>query len=316
MLLYVRSRCYPNNWIRYINVPIDLLSTRPVTFRLRTRVRPSEPVSKSTKTDGTAQYSLWFNVGFVFNDLIRTRSFDWLKHYIVRFQLSSSRWPFNHSSMPTCCKPRWALALLRPLLSYFLALGYHYVTFNWWGNTVGSNTGDANSVPWLTVSKGRHLGRGPGEFWPIGAYSWLDLELTLIEEIKPSTSLALVKRVNLRGHFDTIRMVLGCWLKFRAKGLWCQLLSLSSVSFVLLPNIWLIFAVIPSWPCYNATPGMISASTIIRESCADDLEVQSISTLWLSVSKRRSQKRLRGCPVNCLNGYYALTDLITRSIPT
>jgi hypothetical protein len=46
----------------------------------------------------------------------------------------------------------------------FFALGYHSITFNWWGNTVGSNTADANSIPWLTVPKGGHFGRGPGEF--------------------------------------------------------------------------------------------------------------------------------------------------------
>ena len=29
----------------------------------------------------------------------------------------------------------------------FFALGYHSIAFNWWGNTVGSNTDDANSDP-------------------------------------------------------------------------------------------------------------------------------------------------------------------------
>ena len=46
----------------------------------------------------------------------------------------------------------------------FFALGYHSITFNWWGNTVGSDTADANSVPWLTVPKGSFFGKGPGEF--------------------------------------------------------------------------------------------------------------------------------------------------------
>lgn len=46
----------------------------------------------------------------------------------------------------------------------FLALGYHSISFNWWGNTVGSNTVDAKSAPGLTVPKGGHFGRGPGEF--------------------------------------------------------------------------------------------------------------------------------------------------------
>lgn len=46
----------------------------------------------------------------------------------------------------------------------FFALGYHAITFNWWGNTVGSDTYDAKSVPWLTVPKGSFFGKGPGEF--------------------------------------------------------------------------------------------------------------------------------------------------------
>ena len=46
----------------------------------------------------------------------------------------------------------------------FFALGYTNTTFSWWGNNVGSNTDDSNSVPWLKVSSGGHFGKGPGEF--------------------------------------------------------------------------------------------------------------------------------------------------------
>lgn len=46
----------------------------------------------------------------------------------------------------------------------FFALSYQNVTLKWWGNTVGSDTDDAKSVPWLTVPKGQHFGKGPGEF--------------------------------------------------------------------------------------------------------------------------------------------------------
>lgn len=46
----------------------------------------------------------------------------------------------------------------------FFALGYHAITFNWWGNTVGSNTDDANSVPWLSVPSQGYFGKGPGQF--------------------------------------------------------------------------------------------------------------------------------------------------------
>jgi hypothetical protein len=46
----------------------------------------------------------------------------------------------------------------------FFALSYHNVKLNWWGNTVGSDTDDANSVPWLTVADGEIFGKGPGQF--------------------------------------------------------------------------------------------------------------------------------------------------------
>ena len=46
----------------------------------------------------------------------------------------------------------------------FFCLSYNNVTLNWWGNTVGSNTDDTKSVPWLTVPAGEHFGKGPGEF--------------------------------------------------------------------------------------------------------------------------------------------------------
>jgi hypothetical protein len=46
----------------------------------------------------------------------------------------------------------------------FFALSYHNIKLNWWGNNVGSNTDDSNSVPYLTVPKGSYFGKGPGEF--------------------------------------------------------------------------------------------------------------------------------------------------------
>ena len=46
----------------------------------------------------------------------------------------------------------------------FFCLSYNNVTLSWWGNNVGSNTDDANSVPWLKVPTGGHFGKGPGEF--------------------------------------------------------------------------------------------------------------------------------------------------------
>lgn len=46
----------------------------------------------------------------------------------------------------------------------FFALTYNGYTLSWWGNNVGSDTDDSNSVPWLTVPEGGHFGKGPGEF--------------------------------------------------------------------------------------------------------------------------------------------------------
>jgi hypothetical protein len=45
----------------------------------------------------------------------------------------------------------------------FFALSYQGIKLVWWGNPVGSNTDDANSVPWLKVSPGSHFGKGRGE---------------------------------------------------------------------------------------------------------------------------------------------------------
>ncbi|KAJ5221548.1 uncharacterized protein N7469_010435 [Penicillium citrinum] len=128
VLVYLLYRRYPNSWIRYINVPIF--------FNAAGNIPPAN----------TTQYSLWFIVGFIFNYLIRKRAFDWWKRYNYLLQ----------AAMDTGT----AIATI----VIFFALGYHAVKFNWWGNTVGSNTYDAKSVPWLAVPEGGHFGKGPGEF--------------------------------------------------------------------------------------------------------------------------------------------------------
>ncbi|GAB1202625.1 hypothetical protein APSETT445_001245 [Aspergillus pseudonomiae] len=46
----------------------------------------------------------------------------------------------------------------------FFALSYTGTKLSWWGNNVGSNTYDSQSVPYLKVSAGGHFGPGPGEF--------------------------------------------------------------------------------------------------------------------------------------------------------
>ncbi|CAG8168598.1 unnamed protein product [Penicillium salamii] len=149
VIVYFIYRRYPNSWVRYINVPIF--------FNAAGNIPPAN----------TTQYSLWFIFGFFFNYLIRRRAFDWWKRY------NCERASFDRLFLLEQIADLIGLDLLQAAMDtgtavativIFFALGYHAITFNWWGNTVGSNTMDANSTPWLTVPKGDHFGKGPGEF--------------------------------------------------------------------------------------------------------------------------------------------------------
>ncbi|KAI5271242.1 OPT superfamily oligopeptide transporter [Aureobasidium subglaciale] len=126
--VYLLYRRYPTSWIKYVNIPIF--------FNAAGNIPPAN----------TTQYSLWFIVGFLFNFLIRKKAFEWWKRYNYLLQ----------SAMDTGT----AVATI----VIFFALSYHGIKFNWWGNTVGGDTDDSNSVPWLKVAKGEHFGKGPGEF--------------------------------------------------------------------------------------------------------------------------------------------------------
>ncbi|TVY43677.1 Glutathione transporter [Lachnellula subtilissima] len=128
LLVWLVYRRYPNSWVRYINVPIF--------FNAAGNIPPAN----------TTQYSLWFIFGFLFNHLIRRRAFAWWKRYNYLLQ----------AAMDT------GTALATIII--FFCLSYNNVKLNWWGNTVGSNTDDAKSVPWLKVAKGHHFGKGVGEF--------------------------------------------------------------------------------------------------------------------------------------------------------
>ncbi|CAD0029424.1 unnamed protein product [Aureobasidium pullulans] len=128
ILVYLLYRRHPNSWLKYINVPIF--------FNAAGNIPPAN----------TTQYSLWFIFGFVFNFLIRRKAFEWWKKYNYLTQ----------AAMDTGT----ALATI----VIFFALSYHGVKWKWWGNEVGGDTDDANSVPWLKVAKGAHFGKGPGEF--------------------------------------------------------------------------------------------------------------------------------------------------------
>ncbi|KAH6891476.1 small oligopeptide transporter-like protein [Thelonectria olida] len=127
-LVYLVYRRFPHSWVRYINVPIF--------FNAAGNIPPAN----------TTQYSLWFIFGFVFNYLIRKRAFDWWKRYNYLLQAAMD----TGTAVAT--------------IIIFFALTYHGYTLSWWGNNVGSDTDDSNSVPWLTVPEGGHFGKGPGEF--------------------------------------------------------------------------------------------------------------------------------------------------------
>ncbi|PLN86877.1 OPT superfamily oligopeptide transporter [Aspergillus taichungensis] len=128
VMVYLLYRRYPTSWLRYINAPIF--------FNAAGNIPPAN----------TTQYSLWFIVGFIFNYLIRKRALDWWKRYNYLLQ----------AAMDTGT----ALATI----VIFFALDYHGIKLTWWGNTAGSNTDDAKSVPWLKVPEGGHFGKGLGEF--------------------------------------------------------------------------------------------------------------------------------------------------------
>lgn len=128
VLVYCLYRRYPATWLRYVNVPIF--------FNAAGNIPPAN----------TTQYSLWFLFGFLFNWHVRRRAFAWWKRYNYLLQ----------AAMDT------GTALATVLV--FFALSYTGTTLRWWGNTVGSDTDDANAVPWLTVPEGGYFGKGPGQF--------------------------------------------------------------------------------------------------------------------------------------------------------
>ncbi|OGM46195.1 putative oligopeptide transporter [Aspergillus bombycis] len=128
VIVYLLYRRYPNSWLKYVNVPIF--------FNAAGNIPPAT----------TTQYSLWFIVGFIFNFWIRRRAFQWWKRYNYLLQ----------AAMDT------GTALATILI--FFALSYTGTKLSWWGNNVGSNTYDSQSVPYLKVSDGGHFGPGPGEF--------------------------------------------------------------------------------------------------------------------------------------------------------
>ncbi|KAJ9094171.1 hypothetical protein QFC19_008021 [Naganishia cerealis] len=127
-IVYVLYRQYPNSWVRFINVPIF--------FNAAGNIPPAN----------TTQYSLWFIVGFIFNYLIRKKAFAWWKRYNYLTQ----------AALDT------GVALATIII--FFALSYNGIKLVWGGNTIGSDTYDSKSIPYLSVASGKHFGKGPGEF--------------------------------------------------------------------------------------------------------------------------------------------------------
>ena len=84
VLVYLTYRRYPNSWVRYINVPIFFNAAGNIP-PANTSMSAETSMMELFESNRTAQYSLWFIVGFVFNYLIRKRAFDWWKRYNCEF---------------------------------------------------------------------------------------------------------------------------------------------------------------------------------------------------------------------------------------
>lgn len=145
-IVYALYRRYPKSWIRFVNVPIFFNAAgnippavSPLSVILESPLIPMKP-------QNTTQYSLWFIVGFFFNYLIRKKAFAWWKRYNYLTQ----------AALDT------GVALATIII--FFALSYNGIKLVWGGNTIGSNTYDNKSVPYLKVAKGSYFGKGPGEF--------------------------------------------------------------------------------------------------------------------------------------------------------
>lgn len=81
--VYLIYRRYPNSWVRYINVPIFFNAAGNIPpANTSMSFRPVQLYSLSFTTNtSTAQYSLMFITGFIFNYYIRQRAFAWWKRY-------------------------------------------------------------------------------------------------------------------------------------------------------------------------------------------------------------------------------------------
>lgn len=147
-------------------------STLPEIFPQQTQVCGRLTINSMRRgnTDiTTAQYSLWFIFGYIFNHYIKKHAVHWWKRYNCQFKdwnfLSICRGSTDFSFLlPDLLQAAMDTGTALATIIIFFALSYNNITLSWWGNNVGSNTDDSNSVPWSKVATGGHFGRGPGEF--------------------------------------------------------------------------------------------------------------------------------------------------------
>ncbi|KAF9530833.1 OPT oligopeptide transporter [Crepidotus variabilis] len=126
---YLVSLKFPNSWFRYINFPVIFSGTGSIP--------PASAVN----------YVPWGIVGFIFQYVIRRRHFSWWTkyNYVLSAALDSG------------------VAIAAVLIFFILqypangTIGADNLA-KWWGNTVFSNTADANATTMLTIPEGQHFG--------------------------------------------------------------------------------------------------------------------------------------------------------------
>lgn len=168
VIVYLIYRRYPQSWVKYVNVPIFFNAAGNIPPANTSQFAPSYHPS-IRRNANMAQHNTRSGS---FSDSCSTTSFanvPWLggrsttvsipRPPVRRHQVLNT----NHYSIDLFQAAMDTGTAIATIVIFF-ALGYTNTTFNWWGNTVGSNTDDQNSVPWLTVPAGGHFGKGPGEF--------------------------------------------------------------------------------------------------------------------------------------------------------
>jgi OPT family oligopeptide transporter len=114
------QRRYPDSWIKFVNTPVIL---NGVSY-----IPPATGIN----------YSSWFAVGFVFQYLVRKRSFAWWSkfNYVTSAALDSGTVLSLIVIFATLQAPKGGL------------------TVAWWGNDVYKNTADYLHTPFRAVPEG------------------------------------------------------------------------------------------------------------------------------------------------------------------